>query len=56
MPRKGTRFGITYYSPVALNFSDTPELNGLGPVLDRILTGLDLIGKDVGIDITTPNG
>lgn len=53
-PRKGTRFGITYYSPVNLNFSDAPELNGLGPVLDRILTGLDLVGKDVGIDITIP--
>ena len=53
-PRKGTRFGVTYYSPVDLSFSDVPELNGLGPVLGGILTRLGLIGRDVGMDITIP--
>ncbi len=53
-PRKGTRFGVTYYSPVDLSFNDAPELNGLGPVLGGILTRLGLIGRDVGMDITIP--
>ena len=29
-PHKGTRFGVTYYSPIKLNFSDNPSLSGLG--------------------------
>ena len=53
-PRKGTRFGVTYYSPVDVSFNDAPELNGLGPVLSGTLARLDLIDRDVGIDFTIP--
>lgn len=28
-PREGTRIGVTYVSPVKLNFSDTPEISGI---------------------------
>jgi long-chain fatty acid transport protein len=53
-PRKGTRLGVTYYSPVDVSFSGAPELNGLGPVLGGVLSRLGLIGRDVGIDFTIP--
>lgn len=31
-PRAGTRLGVTYVSPVKLNFSDTPSFSNLGPL------------------------
>jgi long-chain fatty acid transport protein len=36
-PVKGTRVGVTYLSPVDLNFKDTPEFSNLGPGLGAIL-------------------
>ena len=30
-PTESTRFGVTYYSPVSLNFNDTPSFSGLDP-------------------------
>ncbi len=30
--REGTRFGITYLSPVDLDFKDTPSFSNLGPL------------------------
>jgi len=53
-PRKGTRFGVTYYSPVEVSFSEVPELDGVGPVLGGILTRLGLNGASVGMDFTIP--
>jgi long-chain fatty acid transport protein len=32
MPVPGTRFGISYQSPIELNFSDKPEFSNLGPI------------------------
>lgn len=34
-PREGTRLGLTYLSPVELDFSDTPEFSNLGPIAGR---------------------
>lgn len=31
-PTKGTRVGVTYYSPIKLNFSDTPAFSNLGTI------------------------
>jgi len=31
-PKKGTRVGVTYYSPIKLNFSDTPTFSNLGTI------------------------
>ena len=31
-PRKGTRFGVTYLSPVKLDFQATPSFSNLGPL------------------------
>jgi long-chain fatty acid transport protein len=53
-PRKGTRFGVTYYSPVDVSFSDVPELNGVGPVLGGLLSILGLDGTSVGMEFTIP--
>jgi long-chain fatty acid transport protein len=39
-PRKGTRLGVTYLSPVELNFSDVATVSGLGPTLAGALPGL----------------
>jgi long-chain fatty acid transport protein len=53
-PRKGTRFGVTYYSPVNVSFNDVPELKGVGPILDRVLARLGMNGRNVGMDFTIP--
>ncbi len=36
-PVKGTRLGVTYLSPVDLNFKDTPSFSNLGPGLSALL-------------------
>src|SRR4029453_664853 len=36
-PEKGTRFGVTYLSPVNLDFKDRPSFSNLGPGLGAIL-------------------
>ena len=48
-PTESTRFGVTYYSPVALDFNDTPSFSGLGPVWDKLLTG-----RQLGLSFTVP--
>jgi long-chain fatty acid transport protein len=39
-PQKGTRFGVTYLSPVELNFNDVAKVSGLGPTLAGALAPL----------------
>jgi long-chain fatty acid transport protein len=48
-----TRFGVTYTSPVKLNFSSKPGFNGLGPGLSAVLaaTGLDAATLDLGMKV-----
>ncbi len=50
-PREGTRLGITYLSPVSLDFSDTPGFSNLGP-----LGGLPIFSAPPELDlgITVP--
>jgi long-chain fatty acid transport protein len=52
-PVKGTRLGVTYLSPVSLNFSDTPEFTGLGPVASAILNRMNSSqrGLDLGMKV-----
>lgn len=47
-PKPGTRFGLTYLSKVDLSFSDTTQINNLGPELTQLLT------KNVEVNITVP--
>lgn len=44
-----TRFGITYLSPVKLDFEDTPSFSGLGPGLSVILA--DPSKLDLGVTV-----
>lgn len=53
-PMKGTRLGVTYYSPVKLDFGSTPSYNNLGAVASGVLNGAGLIGNNVDLGITVP--
>jgi long-chain fatty acid transport protein len=53
-PWKGTRFGVTYYSPVELDFADTPDYNDVGPVVNRALNAAGLIGNKINLGLTVP--
>jgi long-chain fatty acid transport protein len=53
-PRQGTRFGVTYTSPVDLTFDDVLSTDGLGPVLSRILRVRGLLGSKVDLTFTLP--
>ncbi len=45
-----TRFGVTYLSPVDLDFKDTPSFRGLGPVLGGVLAN----PRQLDLSITVP--
>jgi long-chain fatty acid transport protein len=53
-PRQGTRFGVTYNSPVDLKFDDVVSTDGLGPVLNAILRARGLLGSKVDMTYTIP--
>jgi len=53
-PQKGTRLGVTYYSPVKLDFGATPSYNNVGPGLNTILTNAGLVGNNIDLGITVP--
>lgn len=46
-----TRVGLRYVSEVELNYNDTPEFHGLGPVLSGIFTGSRQL--DLGMTVPT---
>ena len=48
-----TRLGVTYTSPVKLNFSATPAFTDLGPAISRVITaaGLDTARIDLGVKV-----
>ena len=52
-PRKGTRLGVTYYSQVKLNFSDTPTFTGLGPIGTQ-LQNRGLLNNELDLGMTVP--
>lgn len=51
-PKKGTRLGVTYLSPVNLNFSDVATVSGLGPTLAGALSSLQ--GAKLNMNQTLP--
>jgi long-chain fatty acid transport protein len=51
-PWKGTRFGVSYLSPVNMNFSDVAKVSGLGPTLAGALQSLR--GATLNMDQTLP--
>ena len=52
-PVHGTRFGLTYYSQVKLNFSDTPTFTGLGPI-GTFLQNRGLLNQRLDLGVTVP--
>jgi long-chain fatty acid transport protein len=45
-----TRLGLTYLSPVQLDFADTPSFTGLGPVLGALLAN----PRELDLGVTVP--
>ena len=53
-PKKGTRFGLGYTTPVKLEFEDTIEFTGLSNFTQAFLKALGLLDAEVGVEITIP--
>ncbi|MGO9062057.1 MAG: OmpP1/FadL family transporter [Candidatus Binataceae bacterium] len=53
-PDDKTRVGITYLTPVDLNFSSIPHLRGVGPVVLTLLRQRGFLGVPVDLGITVP--
>jgi long-chain fatty acid transport protein len=53
-PWAGTRFGVTYISPVNLDFNDAASASRLGPGLQAALGATGLLGAKVDLGITIP--
>jgi long-chain fatty acid transport protein len=49
-PARGTRIGVTYTSPVKLNFADTPSFSNLGPILGAALNN----PAEINLGLTDP--
>jgi len=53
---KGTRFGVTYNSPVKLDFSDTPEFKNVAPGINDIINNRGWRNSSLDLDVTVPQG
>jgi long-chain fatty acid transport protein len=52
-PQKGSRVGVTYYSPIKLNFSDTPDFSNLGTI-GTALQNNGLLNRNIDLGFTVP--
>ena len=52
----GTRFGITYNSPVKISFNAQPQWNGLAPGIRTLLASRGLLDANVDLGVTVPQG
>ena len=52
-PKKGTRVGVTYYSPIKLNFSTTPTFSDLG-FIGGALQNRGLLKPNLDLGMTVP--
>jgi long-chain fatty acid transport protein len=53
-PDEKTRIGVTYLTPVDLNFAAVPHFRGVGPVVIRLLGRRGFLGTPVDLGITVP--
>jgi long-chain fatty acid transport protein len=53
-PDDKTRIGITYLTPVNLNFSSVPHLRGVGPAVMTLLGRRGFLGSPVDLGMTVP--
>jgi long-chain fatty acid transport protein len=52
-PKKGTRVGVTYYSPIKLNFSTTPTFSDLGTIGSNLQAN-GVLNRRVDLGMTVP--
>jgi long-chain fatty acid transport protein len=52
-PKKGTRIGVTYYSPIKLNFSTTPTFSDLGTIGTNLQNN-GLLTRNLDLGMTVP--
>ena len=52
-PKKGSRIGVTYYSQIKLNFSDTPAFSNLGTI-GSVLQNNGLLNQRIDLGFTVP--
>jgi len=52
-PKKGSRIGVTYYSPIKLNFSDHPSFSNLGTI-GTTLQNNGLLNQRIDLGFTVP--
>jgi long-chain fatty acid transport protein len=53
-PRKGTRLGVSYLSPVAFDFKAALQVDGPGPTLQATLGPAGLLDADLKLNFTFP--
>jgi long-chain fatty acid transport protein len=53
-PIEGTRFGVTYTSPVELDFKDRPSTKNLGPVFQFLKDNRGLFTRRIDLGLTVP--
>jgi long-chain fatty acid transport protein len=53
-PTEGTRFGVTYTSPVELDFKDRPSTKNLGPVFQFLKENRGLFTRRIDLGLTVP--
>ncbi len=53
-PTCHTRFGIQYLTPVKINFQDKPKFHNIGPLLERLLEDVGVIGSTAKVHICVP--
>ena len=53
---RGTRFGLTYNSPVNLDFRAQPQWSDLGPGIRTLLAARGLLDASVDLGVTVPQG
>jgi long-chain fatty acid transport protein len=53
-PIKGTRLGVTYTSPVKLDFKDRPSTKNLGPVFQFLQDTRGLFTRRIDLGLTVP--
>jgi long-chain fatty acid transport protein len=53
-PLEGTRFGVTYTSPVKLDFKDRPSTNNLGPIFQALQNNRGLFTRRIDLGLTVP--
>ena len=55
-PYKGSRFGVTYNSPIRLDFSDTPSFGNIGAGKQAVIDTMGFRNNSLDLSMTVPQG